>query len=129
MAMRDNLSRKESVQVDEQVYSKPQPYIQSTPASKPKQREKLWTFGQKVTVSVLSVCVTGLCVVAVSVSNQLQSTNRDVQDIASQTAQIQEQNNNLEQSVSELSRYDRIYEIAESFGLELNDQKVKNVSK
>ena len=35
---------------------------------------------------------------------------------------------NLEQHVQELSRYDRIHEIAEEYGLELHEKNIRNLS-
>ncbi len=39
------------------------------------------------------------------------------------------ENQNLEQEVQELSRYDRIIEIAKELGLEMNEANVRNVTR
>lgn len=125
--MRDNLQRAYGSQEEAQVNT--QTYIHSIPQESQQVKKQGWSVTQKLTVSILSIAVALLCVVTIAVSNKLQTINRQVQDIANQTTEVQVHNNELEQSVSELSRYDRIYKIAESYGLELNDQKVRNVAK
>lgn len=61
----------------------------------------------------------------VTISNQ----NRQLQDLQNNNVTVSIENNNLNQEVQELSRYNRIMEIAESMGLEMNETNVRNVTR
>lgn len=58
----------------------------------------------------------------------LSTASRKVQDINNQVQTAQFEIENLEQHVHELSRYDRINEIAEKYGLELHEENIRNLS-
>ena len=80
-------------------------------------------------LSVLSVLafilIFGNLITQVMISNQ----NRSLQDLLVNNQQITVENGNLNQEVQELSRYNRIMEIAEELGLEMNEENVRNVSR
>lgn len=61
----------------------------------------------------------------VTISNQ----SRQLQDLQNNNMTISIENSNLNQEVQELSRYNRIMEIAESMGLEMNETNVRNVTR
>ena len=61
----------------------------------------------------------------VTISNQ----NRQLQDLQNNNVTVSIENNNLNQEVQELSRYNRIMEIAETMGLEMNETNVRNVTR
>lgn len=61
----------------------------------------------------------------VTISNQ----NRQLQDLQNNNVTVSIENNNLNQEVQELSRYNRIMEIAESMGLKMNETNVRNVTR
>ena len=61
----------------------------------------------------------------VTISNQ----NRQLQDLQNNNVAVSIENNNLNQEVQELSRYNRIMEIAESMGLKMNETNVRNVTR
>lgn len=58
----------------------------------------------------------------------LSTASRKVQDVSSQVQTMQFEIENLEQHVHELSRYDRVNEIAEKYGLELHEENIRNLS-
>lgn len=61
----------------------------------------------------------------VTISNQ----SRQLQDLQNNNLVVSIENDNLNQEVQELSRYNRIMEIAESMGLEMNEANVRNVTR
>lgn len=61
----------------------------------------------------------------VTISNQ----SRQLQDLQNNNLIVSTENANLNQEVQELSRYNRIMEIAESMGLEMNEANVRNVTR
>lgn len=58
---------------------------------------------------------------------QLTNVSRDVQDVNAQIQQTKVEIENLQQHAYELSRYDRINEIAEKYGLELHEDNIVNL--
>lgn len=60
----------------------------------------------------------------VTLSNQ----NRSYQDLQQTNVMITTENNNLSQEVQELSRYNRVMEIAEKLGLKMNETNIRNVN-
>lgn len=58
---------------------------------------------------------------------QLTNVSRDVQDVNAQIQQTEVEIENLQQHAYELSRYDRINEIAEKYGLELHEDNIVNL--
>ncbi|MEG0748739.1 MAG: cell division protein FtsL [Carnobacterium sp.] len=80
-------------------------------------------------IGIVSVIAFALIAVSISLEINIASTNRALQDTNSSIANITTINNNLEQEVQELSRYDRVYEIANRQGLEMNEANVRNVIK
>ena len=55
-------------------------------------------------------------------SNELQQTERRLDDMATDKS-------NLTQEAQELSRYDRVMNIAKEHGLEMNEDNIRNVDK
>ena len=55
--------------------------------------------------------------------------NRSLQDVNVKVTETEIANENLEQNVQELSQYERVHEIAQKYGLELNDENVRNILK
>ena len=72
-----------------------------------------------ITVTMLSALVVLLLSLATQVT--LSNQNRALQDLQNDSVAIGLENQNLEQEVQELSRYDRIIEIAKELGLEMNE--------
>ena len=58
---------------------------------------------------------------------QLTTVSRDVQDVNEQIQQTEVEIENLKQHTQELTRYDRINEIAKKYGLELHEENIRNL--
>lgn len=80
-----------------------------------------------ITIILLSSLVVLLLSLATQVT--LSNQNRALQDLQNDSVAIGLENQNLEQEVQELSRYDRIIEIAKELGLEMNEANVRNVTR
>ncbi|RFP39455.1 cell division protein FtsL, partial [Klebsiella oxytoca] len=96
---------------------------------KPKveRKKNVFTRLEKLVMGVLGAGVFGLLIANISMNIHLSSTNRELQDMNNQIAETEVVNENLQQNVQELSRYDRVYEIARQNGLELNEENIRNV--
>lgn len=78
-------------------------------------------------VSLLTLA--GLGLATVSTSSQESELNRQLQDTQTEIRDVKLQNENLKQNVQELTQYDRVMEIAEKYGLKINEKNVRNVAK
>lgn len=112
-------------------YENPQPLRRPSepPLPEPKKKPKKLTRREVVVMSVISVfafiLIFSNLLTQVMISNQ----NRNLQDLLVSNQQVTVENNNLSQEVQELSRYNRIMEIAEELGLEMKEDNVRNVSR
>lgn len=110
-------------------YPQPQRTPQVPEQPERKKKAKVLTRKEIMYLSVLSVLafilIFGNLITQVMISNQ----NRSLQDLLVNNQQITVENGNLNQEVQELSRYNRIMEIAEELGLEMNEENVRNVSR
>lgn len=68
-----------------------------------------------------------LSVLYIASTVRVASINRDVQEVADRTEMLTIENNNLEQNIQELSRYDRVYSIGEEAGLTYTEDNIRNV--
>lgn len=80
-----------------------------------------------ISITLFSALVVLLLSLATQVT--LSNQNRALQDLQNDSVAIGLENQNLEQEVQELSRYDRIIEIAKELGLEMNEANVRNVTR
>ena len=64
----------------------------------------------------------------ISSSLELSTASRGVQDVNAEIAQTKIEIENLTQQTHELSRYDRIQEIAEKYGLDLHKDNIINIA-
>jgi cell division protein FtsL len=136
--MEDNLAReleleKETVAVDgqyappvEQPYQEPAPAIEPIPKAEPV--AKGLTKLEMALISVIGLIVFGLILLNVHTNLELATASRNVQDVNAQIAETEVEVENLEQQSHELSRYDRIHEIAQKYGLELHDENIVNIA-
>jgi cell division protein FtsL len=81
--------------------------------------------------AITIILLSALVVLMLSLASQvtLSNQNRALQDLQNDSVAIGLENQNLEQEVQELSRYDRIIEIAKELGLEMNEANVRNVTR
>lgn len=136
--MEDNLARE--LEVEEQSIAVEQPYVQpverpyeeTTPSVEPIPKAEPISKGlskfEVVLISLISFVVFGLILLNVHSNLQLTSASRELQDVDSQITQTENEIENLEQQSHELSRYDRINEIAEKYGLELHNENIVNIA-
>lgn len=81
-----------------------------------------------VLITIIGLIIFGLLLLNVSSNYSLSTTSREVQDLNNQIQTTTIEIENLEQHVHELSRYDRIYKIANKYGLELHEENIRNLS-
>ncbi|WP_208558843.1 cell division protein FtsL [Marinilactibacillus kalidii] len=126
MAMNDNLARNLTAQ---QVVPKPIQQPESLPGNLHTKKviKRGITRFEVWAVSFFGILLFGLLVANVTMAMQLSMTNRSTQDLEQQSNDIVVVNENLEQKIQELSRYDRVYEIAKNNGLEMNEEQIRNV--
>lgn len=136
--MEDNLAREleleEDATVVEQRYMQPaeQPYQESAPSIDPIPKAKPISKGlskfEMTLISIIGIVVFGLILLNVHTNLQLSTASRNVQDVTAQIEDTEVEIENLEQQSHELSRYDRVHDIAEKQGLELHDENIVNIA-
>ncbi|MEH7106866.1 cell division protein FtsL [Bacillus sp. JJ1764] len=95
---------------------------------KPLKIKKSWlTPGEKIIGVAFAGLVCFGAVHLISNQSQIYQINKDIQKMDDQVKEQQKVNEDLKGQVSELSRYERIYEKAKSMGLMLNENNVKVV--
>lgn len=108
------------------------PSPQATPASPvvPGRRIATRPWAKEI-VTLAVIGFTALILVFTSLITQvtISNQNRQLQDLQNNNVTVSIENNNLNQEVQELSRYNRIMEIAESMGLKMNETNVRNVTR
>ncbi len=122
--MNDNLAR--------QLVNDTQPLIQPKTNENRELDKKLHkglTRLEMTVIGLFGLVLVALAAAHIAMSMQVSTTNRSIQDLQSQAAQVQIENNNYEQNVQELSRYDRVYSIAKDNDLEMNEEQIRNVFK
>lgn len=139
--MEDNLAREleldielsgDSVAYEQQIqqpYGEPAqevaPSIQPIPQAAP--LTKGLTKLEIGLIAIMGTIVFALVLFNVYSDLQLTNVSRDVQDVNAQIQQTEVEIENLQQHAYELSRYDRINEIAEKYGLELHEDNIVNL--
>lgn len=122
--MNDNLAR--------QLVNDTQPLIQPKTNENRELDKKLHkglTRLEMTVIGLFGLVLVALAAAHIAMSMQVSTTNRSIQDLQSQAAQVQIENNNYEQNVQELSRYDRVYSIAKDNDLDMNEEQIRNVFK
>lgn len=130
MPHQDNLARQSYVSVpveQPKVHTSPQPTQPPVNKEQPATRKLPWTRLEKTVLSVFSLAIFGLASLNIAAGVEVNALNQSFQDTRNDIEQAQLVNSNLEQQSQELSRYDRIYAIAEKFGLQVNEENVRNV--
>lgn len=139
--MEDNLAREleldielsgDSVAYEQQIqqpYGEPAqevaPSIQPIPQAAP--LTKGLTKLEIGLIAFMGAIVFALLLLNVNSDLKLTNVSRDVQDVTAQIQQTEVEIENLQQHAYELSRYDRINEIAEKYGLELHEDNIVNL--
>lgn len=132
----DNLARQLDVveEITEQSnYAQDyQEYTVQYPLNEPQTQELTVPKGlsklEKVVMAILGLVLFSLLLMNVHTNLKLSTSSRKVQDLSSQIQTIESEIENLDQHVHELSRYDRIHDIAEKYGLKLHEENIRNIS-
>lgn len=101
----------------------------------PKRQEKVqaedvpWTGSEKFLAGILVVMFFAFSILSVSHANQMNNLNREVQDVNAAAQETQLKNENLEQNVQELSKYERVNEVAQDHDLKRVEENVRNITK
>ncbi|RDW17931.1 cell division protein FtsL [Oceanobacillus chungangensis] len=107
---------------------------QSSPQQAPKKEQKVavkvkkqgWvTKGEKVIYSIFSVALVAICIFIVSFSSSTDALNRELQTLEKTAQSLELKNEALQFEKKELSRPERIIEIAKKNGLKIQDAEVK----
>jgi len=139
--MEDNLARELELDIEleadsvtyEQQIEQPleQPIGETIPSVEPIPQARPTTKGltrlEVLLISLITSIVFALVLFNVYSDLQLTTVSRNVQDVNTQIQQTEVEIENLKQHAHELSRYDRINEIAEKYGLELHEENIKNL--
>ena len=123
--MNDNLARQ--YEMNQQPLQQPGINQEPEKVREPSPKTKGLTGIESAVISFFGLVLFGLAVVHIALSMQVSTINRSIQDIESQAVVTQIENENFEQKVQELSRYDRVYSIAIENGLEMNEEQIRNV--
>ncbi|WP_018659473.1 cell division protein FtsL [Allofustis seminis] len=78
-------------------------------------------------IAIFSMAVFALLIFNVYSAMYTSNLNRQVQDMNEEIMKTEVVVDNLTQHVHELSRYERVYKIAEEQGLKMNEKNVKNL--
>ncbi|WP_245617792.1 cell division protein FtsL [Carnobacterium gallinarum] len=123
--MNNNLARE--LEIDVPLRSPEAP--KESPVHMPAPRKAGITRIEKLLVVSVSIVVFALMTFYISQEIMISTLNRTLQDKTVTIANEQNVNENLSQEIQELSRYDRVYEIAKKAGLTMNEANIRNVSK
>lgn len=85
------------------------------------------TVVEKFMIAAFSMAIFAMLIFNVYSAMHTSNLNRIVQDTNAEIADTEVVVDNLTQHVHELSRYDRVFKIAEEQGLEMNEKNVKNL--
>ncbi|WP_034550728.1 cell division protein FtsL [Carnobacterium funditum] len=128
MSLNSNLAR--NVEVEMPLQSPlATPKQTNSPIHKPIPGKSIVTRTEKMLIGMIMTIAFTLIAVSISLEINVASINRALQDTKTSIVSTTTINNNLKQEVQELSRYDRIYKIANNQGLKMNEANVRNVIK
>ncbi|MGM0215571.1 cell division protein FtsL [Enterococcus sp. AZ109] len=112
-------------------YASPEQPIQ-TPDSfevfvSPADRLKKISRIEKIVAGGLLVMLIGMAIIMVNTRNEISKTQNEVTNIQTEINQKERTATQLQQEKNELSRSDRLKEIAEKDGLSINDENLRKV--
>lgn len=109
--------------VQEQQYEEQQQLSQQTVVI----RKAKISIGEVVLLCAIAIMITFACVKIVSNQAAIYETNKEIQQVEATIEEQGKLNDDLKVQVDELSRYERIWDIAAKMGLGLDDNNVKVV--
>ncbi len=95
---------------------------------RPSKKTSIITKKEIMTMTVIGITAIILLFSSLITQVTLSNQNRSYQDLQQTNVMITTENNNLSQEVQELSRYNRVMEIAEKLGLKMNETNIRNVN-
>lgn len=125
MVMNNNLARE--LEIDVPLRSPEVP--KESPVHMPAPRKAGITGIEKFILVSISIVAFALMTFYISQEITISTMNRAIQDKTTAISNEKNVNENLSQEIQELSRYDRVYEVAKKAGLKMNEANVRNVSK
>lgn len=107
-----------------------QPVVNPQPAVNPtiKPNRKILTKGEKVLIALFVSVVALFSVMILQTQASIYAASQDIRSVEQQIDETKKQNTDLSIQVSELSKYDRVWEKAKALGLKLNEKNVKVVT-
>ncbi|CAD5900972.1 Cell division protein FtsL [Carnobacterium maltaromaticum] len=125
MVLTNNLARE--LEIDVPLRSPEIP--KESPVHMPAPRKAGVTKLEKLMLIVVGVTAFMLMAICISQEISISSKNRGIQDTTVAISDTKNVNDNLAQEIQELSRYDRVYDIALKADLKMNQNNVRNVTK
>lgn len=127
MILNDNTVRK--IQPTPQQIPQPQPQVAPKPETQVKGKRLALNGVERLIIGVIGVIAVALMVLVVQTTASVAKSQRELQNIQTQTSKAKATNVDLKQEISELSSSDRLAAFAKKNGLSFNDANVRNITK
>lgn len=125
----NNLAENLVNQPNRRITVKPiQPKAKTLVQPAPKVKLKVST-SEKLLISACTLIVTLLMVMVVATKISLTNSEHQLQELQSRSAKISNENNDLDQQISELQSSTRLEAIAHKNGMSLSNSHIRNVTK
>jgi cell division protein FtsL len=119
----------------------PMPNYNAVPKLKPKARPKAtpsrpvripfkgtkWTKQDILPFAIGLVALFAMLLISTTVSNRASEATSQLRQTTAQIDKVQDSNNSARQEISNLTNADRLKEIAQKYGLNLNNGNIRNV--
>ncbi|MEK5522548.1 cell division protein FtsL [Heyndrickxia sporothermodurans] len=115
-----NLARKQ-----QQPYI--QPKIHTEPKIQPIHRRSQITLGEKLLAALVIAFVCIMAIKVIATQAAIYKVNKEIHQMEASVQTKKKVNEDLKMQVSDLSKYERIREIAKKQGLKMNDKNIKVV--
>ncbi|HAP6957598.1 TPA: cell division protein FtsL, partial [Enterococcus faecium] len=97
--------------------------LPQSPAKRLKQISAL----EKIAVASVAIAIVALCVLTVMLRTNISGAEKEITSIQTEINDKKQEKTSLEQEKNELSRTERIKQIAEEKGLSINDDNLRKV--
>lgn len=97
--------------------------LPQSPAKRLKQISAL----EKIAVASVAIAIVALCVLTVMLRTNISGAEKEITSIQTEIKDKKQEKTSLEQEKNELSRTERIKQIAEEKGLSINDDNLRKV--
>lgn len=103
------------------------PRVQPRPDVSVRFAKPNWTISDAMPFMVGIAVTLVMAFFALYLSNQISTNEANLSATSASTSKIQAQNNSEKQQISELSNADRLNEIAQKYGLNMDNKNIRNV--